>query len=45
MLVDDGTVWESGRGDGKSLVRDDATVVDFRSTKLMKLYIRNRIHN
>jgi ribosomal protein L24E len=45
MLVDGGVVWENDRGDGKSLVRDDAAVVDFRSTKLMKLYIRNQIHN
>jgi ribosomal protein L24E len=45
MLIDDGVVWENDRGDGKSLVRDDAAVVDFRSTKLMKLYIRNQIHN
>jgi ribosomal protein L24E len=45
MLVDDGVVLENDRGDGKSLVRDDAALVDFRSTKLMKLYIRNQIHN
>jgi ribosomal protein L24E len=45
MLVDDGAVWENDRGDGKSLVRDDAAVVDFRSTKLMKWYITNQIHN
>jgi hypothetical protein len=48
MLVDGGTVWENDKGDGKSLVRDDAAVVDFR-TKLMKLYIRKQlrtqIHN
>jgi hypothetical protein len=40
MLVDGGAVWENDRGDGRSLVRDDAGVVDFRSIKLMKLYIR-----
>jgi ribosomal protein L24E len=40
MLVDGGAVWEDDRGDGKSLVRDDEAVVDFRSIKLMKLYIR-----
>jgi ribosomal protein L24E len=49
MLVDDGAVLENDRGDGKSVVRDDVAVVDFRSTKLMKLYIRkqlrNQIHN
>jgi hypothetical protein len=45
MLVDDGAVWENDRGDWKSLVRDDTTVVDFRSTKLMKLYFRNQMHN
>jgi ribosomal protein L24E len=49
MLVDGGAVWENDRGNGKSLVRDDAAVVDFRSTKLMKLYIRKQlrtqIHN
>jgi hypothetical protein len=45
MLVDDSAVWENDRGDGKSLGRDDAAVVDFRCTKLMKLYIRNQIHN
>jgi ribosomal protein L24E len=49
MLVGGGAVWENDRGDGKSLVRDDATVVDFRSIKLMKLYIRKQlrteIHN
>jgi hypothetical protein len=49
MLVDGGAVWENDRGDTKSLVRDDAAVVDFRSIKLMKLYIRKQlrtqIHN
>jgi hypothetical protein len=49
MLVDVGAVWENDRDDGKSLVRDDAAVVDFRSIKLMKLYIRKQlrtqIHN
>jgi hypothetical protein len=49
MLVDGGAVWENDRGDGKSLVQDDAAVVDFRSIKLMKLYIRKKlrtqIHN
>jgi hypothetical protein len=45
MLVDGGAVWENDTGDGKSLVHDGATVIDFRSTKLMKLYIRNQIHN
>jgi hypothetical protein len=40
MLVDGGAVWENDRGDGKSLVRGDTTVIDFRSIKLMKLYIR-----
>jgi hypothetical protein len=49
MLVDGGAVWKNDICDGKSLVRDDATVVDFRSTKLMKLYIRKQlrtqIHN
>jgi ribosomal protein L24E len=43
MLVDGGAVWENDRGDGKSLVRDDTSLVDFRSTKLMKLYIRKQI--
>jgi ribosomal protein L24E len=49
MLVDGDAVWENDRGDGKSLVRDDAVVVDFKSIKLMKLYIRKQlrtqIHN
>jgi hypothetical protein len=49
MLVDGGDVWENDRGGGKSLVRDDTLVVDFRSIKLMKLYIRKQlrtqIHN
>jgi hypothetical protein len=45
MLLDDGAVWENDKGDRKSLVQDDAAVVDFRSTKLMKFYIRNQIHN
>jgi ribosomal protein L24E len=49
MLVGGGAVWENGNGDGKSLVRDDATVIEFRSIKLMKLYItkqlRTQIHN
>jgi ribosomal protein L24E len=40
MLVGGGAVWENDKGDGKSLVRDDAAVVDFRSFKLMKMYIR-----
>jgi hypothetical protein len=43
MLVDGGAVWESDTADGKSLVRDNATVVDFRSIKLMKLYIRKQL--
>jgi hypothetical protein len=42
MLVDGGAVWENDRGDEKTLVQDDAAVVDFRSTKLMKLYIRKQ---
>jgi ribosomal protein L24E len=41
MLVGGGAVWENNRGDGKSVVRDDAAIVDFRSIKLIKLYIRN----
>jgi ribosomal protein L24E len=49
MLVGGGGLWENDRGDGKSLVRDDATVVDFRSIKLMKFFIRKQlrtnIHN
>jgi ribosomal protein L24E len=49
MLVGGGAVWENDRGDGKWLVQDDAAVVDFRSIKLMKLYIRKQlrtqIHN
>jgi hypothetical protein len=49
MLVDSGAVWENDRGDAKSLVRDGVAVVDFRSIKLMKLYIRKQlrtqIHN
>jgi ribosomal protein L24E len=49
MLVYGGVMWENDRGDGKSLVRDDAAVVDFKSTKLIKLYIRKqlrtKIHN
>jgi hypothetical protein len=49
MLVDIGVVWENDTGDGKSLVRDNAAVVDFRSIRLMKLYIRKQlrtqIHN
>jgi hypothetical protein len=40
MLVGGGDVWENDRGDEKSLVRDDAIVVDFENIKLMKLYIR-----
>jgi hypothetical protein len=40
MLVDGSAVWENDRGDGKSLVQDDMTVIDFRSIKLMKLYVR-----
>jgi ribosomal protein L24E len=43
MFVGGGAVLESDRGDGKSLVRDDAAVVDFRSIKLMKLYIRKQL--
>jgi hypothetical protein len=43
MLVGGGVVWENDRGNGKSLVRDDATVVNFRSIKLMKLYIRKQL--
>jgi hypothetical protein len=43
MLVDGGAVWENDRGDRKSLVRDDAAVVSFRSIKLMKLYIRKQL--
>jgi ribosomal protein L24E len=42
MLVGGGAVWENDRGDGKSLVRDDAAIVHFRSIKLMKLYIRKQ---
>jgi hypothetical protein len=34
---------ENDRGDRKSLVRDDAAVIDFRSIKLMKLYIRKQL--
>jgi hypothetical protein len=49
MLVDGGAVWEDDRVYGKSLVRDDAAVVDFTSIKLMKLCIRKQlrtqIHN
>jgi hypothetical protein len=30
MLVDGGVVWENDRGDGKSLVRGDAVVINFR---------------
>jgi hypothetical protein len=49
MVVDGGAVWEDDRCDGKSLVRDDVAVVDFRSIKLIKLYIRKQlitqIHN
>jgi hypothetical protein len=43
MLVDGGAVWDNDRGDGKSVVRDDAAVVDFRSIKLMKLHIRRQL--
>jgi hypothetical protein len=43
MLVDGGAVWENDTGDGKSLVRDNAAVVDFRSIRLMKLYIRKQL--
>jgi hypothetical protein len=43
MLVGGGAVWENDRGDGKSVVRDGATVVDFRNIKLMKLYIRKQL--
>jgi hypothetical protein len=43
MLVDSGAVWENDRGDEKSLVRDDVAVVNFRSIKLMKLYIRKQL--
>jgi hypothetical protein len=49
MIVDGGAMRENDRGDEKSLVRDDAAVVEFRSTKLMNLYIRKtlrtQIHN
>jgi hypothetical protein len=34
MHVGGGVVWENDRGDGKSLVRADAAVVDFRTIKL-----------
>jgi hypothetical protein len=34
MLVAGGAMWENGRGDGKSLVRADAVVIDFRTIKL-----------
>jgi hypothetical protein len=34
MLVGGGAVWENDRGDGKSLVRDNVAIVDFRSIKL-----------
>jgi hypothetical protein len=44
MIVDGGALWENDR-----VVRDDVAVVDFRSIKLMKLYIRKQlrtqIHN
>jgi ribosomal protein L24E len=43
MVVDGGAVRENDKGDGKSLVRDDTAVVDFRSTKLMKSYIRKQL--
>jgi hypothetical protein len=43
MLVDSSAVWENDSDDGKSVVRDDAAVVDFRSIKLMKLYIRKQL--
>jgi hypothetical protein len=43
MLVGGGAVWENGTDDGKSLVRDDAAVVDFRSIKLMKSCIRKHL--
>jgi hypothetical protein len=37
-------VWENDIGDGKSLVRDDATVVDFQKYQTnMKLYIRKQL--
>jgi hypothetical protein len=49
MLVDGSAMWENDRGDVKSLVRDNEVVVDFKSIKLMKLYIRKQlrtqIHN
>jgi hypothetical protein len=45
MLVDGSAVWDNDRGDGKSVVRDDATVVDFTSIKLMKLYIRKKLRS
>jgi hypothetical protein len=49
MHVDGSAMWENDRGEGKSLLRDDAPLVDFRSIKLMKLYIgkqlRTQIHN
>jgi hypothetical protein len=34
MLVGGGAVWENDRGDGKSVVRVDAAVVDFTTIKL-----------
>jgi hypothetical protein len=34
MLVGGGAVWENDRGNEKSLVRDDAAVINFRSIKL-----------
>jgi hypothetical protein len=43
MLVGGGAVWENDRGDGKSVVRGGATVVDFGNIRLMKLYIRKQL--
>jgi hypothetical protein len=34
MLVGCGVVWENDSGDGKSLVRADAVIVDFKTIKL-----------
>jgi hypothetical protein len=34
MVVGGGAVWENDRGDGKSLVRDYATAVKFRTIEL-----------
>jgi hypothetical protein len=43
MLVVGGALWENDTCDWKALVRDDATVINFRSNKLMKLYIRKQL--